>query len=356
MFKEMMEDILEFLPENITNNKVFKETMKEFLKQIPDNIPIEDIHTATNFSLNVHLTTIYPNLEEKININSEEKDVLNLTLFIQNGIIIYRLKDYGYAYYMEISFTVPNNTKKVMLTWNKKGTIVENIITTEKDNMLEDYQYDIYLYNKHGNLRKNIDVEKIKDSHFSNEFYVPQEEARKYRLNFKKYAAYLNKNRFIEINREYEKKLVDNTFHSPFSLEDLETYLLTEIDKDVALCMEEDYKPIVHQKTGKLDELIASIKSIIGASEEVIISDNLFQALSFYLMELNGDILYDKGMLINKQNNHYTLYYLHIESDRIYGIPKELTKDEINLILSSNQANFEVEGLTTFFEQDQTLK
>ena len=117
--------------------------------------------------------------------------------------------------------------------------------------------------------------------------------------------------------------------------------------EEISTVYEEEKQSI--KLTGKLDQIIHGIENAIGESEEIIMSDFLYQALESYFFEVS-DILYNKGIIIKRLNGEYILYYIHLENDKIIiGNSQTLKEEEIKKIMDSNPFNYEVRGLREFF-------
>ena len=348
MFKVIFAEILKLI-ECEFNNKLFGETTEALMQEIPEDTSIESVRLAVAPFIYQSLIEIHPSLKDKIIVNENETSLLNLTFFNKDGLVIFRLKDTMLEYLMELILTnMAGESKRINLHIKDEESKLEIINQQDDNGLITNYDHEIVYYDALG-TKIDKDTELEKDYHFSLEFCLPLKDARKYRLNFQENAEFLNRNRYININRSYEENLKDNLFHSPFNIDDLEIHLLSELDKEVAEIYQSPYHKMPHQKTGKLDSLLSSLKNLLGASEEIIISDNLYQTLSYYLFDLTSGYLYNKGIIIKKLNGEYTLYYLHLDNDQIIGVPEILTKEDVDLIFASEPANYNVIGLQEFF-------
>ena len=353
MFKEVFESVYEQLPEEITNNRVFEEILKTIMGQIPENLSLDKILLCVSPEIFRELGNFYSEEIEEVIISESEESLFNITYIRYSVQIIKNLKKDELGYKLKTYINFSNNTsKKIILTMREQRNKVE-VINENKDNEIyNDFHYDVFYYDDNGKNINGIDTERVKDEYFSEEFYVPVKEARKYRLNFKQYKNFLSRNRFQMINKIFEERLVDNLFRPPFKIEDLEKFIREEMEREISLAITSE--PNEYILTGVLDQIIANLKNIIGKSDGVVISENLYQNLSFYLLGLTSNMLYNQGLLIKKEEGNYTLYQLHLNNNGIIGIPTPLKKEDLKFILNSNPLNLEVSGLQEFFGIDKT--
>ena len=67
-------------------------------------------------------------------------------------------------------------------------------------------------------------------------------------------------------------------------------------------------------------------------------------------------MLYNKGIIIKKENGIYTLYYIHIEKDKAIGMSQILQEADIKQILANNTTNPNLDELKNFFGLGNILK
>ena len=66
--------------------------------------------------------------------------------------------------------------------------------------------------------------------------------------------------------------------------------------------------------------------------------------------------MYNDGLIIKKLNDKYTLYYIHIENDKVIGMHQNLTTNDIDKILEANKDSQNLEHLNSFFGLGNILK
>lgn len=353
MFIDFLDKIIDLLPELIQNNTLFTQIITSVKKEVKDDSNYMIMQLAVAPSL-------YKKIKDSIKINftstSKDENILYFTLLNSEGLIAFKLKEYYNTYRLELSFKPFKASKKVITLTIASINKLEKLIINEKESIISEYEYNLTYYDHEGNIIPMVDLEEQKDINFSNEFLVPLENAREYRLNFKKYASFLNKNRFQKLNQEYEKNNKDMFSHPALRIENLEVFLKAESKREIANILNEPFIPESYANTGALDSIVIAIKSVIGESEEVIISDNLFDSLNFYLNGLTSNMLYNKGILIKKLNGIYTLYYLHLENNQVLGINSELRKQDIEEILTKDTSPEIKDELNSFFGKGNILK
>ncbi len=348
MLKKFIDNLVLYIPYKLAENPFFAKIVDILKSELPDDESLSTIHLTTNETMYIDLIEMYPELLNRTEISEISGNVLKLMKFLNTGILSWRIYEKeNDEYKMILSIKSVNNyNKRIEMTIKKNTTIIEVTLYKAFDQEYEDYRYEIYYYDELNQLI-DIDYEKIKDINFSEEFAVPIEKARNYRTNFKKYAHELSVNRFQNIHESYDETLGLNHFLPAFKLEDLETFILKEFDKECSI-----KEPKNYTNKGALDQIVNSIKGVIGASDEVLISYNLYEVLNFYLFEITNK-LYNKGIIIKKLKGKYTAYYIHIDDKQIFGIPKQLNEEDIRVILENNDQK---EEIRSFFGLGNTLK
>ena len=352
---DLMEQIFELSPISLRENKVVDQTLKNLKDFLVKNITWIG-YIVVSPELYDKVTAKLPEWKEKIEINSDNITSI-LNFFVQAGPrITFTLKNYGLAQKLQIQMFYENGLHKKLLIENVINGCVISMTTTEEENsIITSYEHELHYYDSFGNCLDNPDNEIEKDKLFSEEFLVPLEKAREYRTNFKKYQKEINQYRFENSSREIEENLVDNLFHSPFHLEELEPFVRAELLDEMRKIKGPSYEDFCGD-TGALNDMINSLTNLMGESDEVIISDHFYNILVNYLLGIFDQRLYNKGIIIKKLNGHYTLYYIHLDNNQIFGIPKQLTEKDIKLILERNEQNLNVESLQEFFGFGNTLK
>lgn len=350
MLQEIFEDIISLMPSNLKNNKLFTEITKSFSNEIPNDNHFNQFYLKVPENDFFELISTYPELHGNLEIGEDEGRLLHLTLYINQGLVTISIKNINEIGRLKIAWREINGKQKeIELIVSNKHTFLRKLSKTEELNWITDYSYDINVYDKDGKPI-SIDLEDDKDIEFSKEFCIPEEEARKYRLHFKEYIDFLNESRLKGINKEVYSNINDSMFCPPFKLEDMEVFLKEELDK---MAGEE---PEEYKSSGKLNNIIKSLKEIIGPSEEIILSEDLYDAFSNYLLGILDKILANDGLIIKKIRGQYILYYIHIENDKIMGIHEILNDNSIEKIIEANQTNQHLESLNDFFGRGYILK
>lgn len=354
MFKQLLNDIIHLLPNTFTDNIIFKRTIKELQKLFPNEVDFSTSRLSLSTSIYNYISNRYPIIKDRLYQHDSRESLVYLTLFIDGGLIILRIKDFDRLQKIYFSLTSYNGlTKEIKLTMSQGFSVIESIRKKEENYMITEYDYNIKTFNKKGELQV-CDEELEKDLKFSEEFLVPLEEARKYRLNFKDYIEYLNENKIKETSRQEEQNLADYHFRPSLLIDDLEIFIKREMAKDVSMFI--NFQTDDLRVSGIFSNVINNLKSLIGTNEGIIISENIYNSLVSYLLGQNNRILYNKGIIIKKINGIYTLYYVLLENERITSVAKQLSEKEINLLLQRNVDNQDLEELKTFFGYGHILK
>lgn len=354
MFSNVFEDIINLLPGELIENEYFNSIIEVLKKEIPTEIDYNLSRVSISSDIYLNLIGLYPELTDKLETNTFDCNLVNMTLFTNKGLIALSVKKKNNI--PSLKLVVLNGAsvqKEIDLKIVNGTTILERLIKVEKDDFITSFEYDLKAYNVDGELL-DIDYEDAKDLKFSEEFFVPVTDARKYRLNFKNYIDFLNRNRIKEMNRLQDNEIIDNTFRGPFNIENLEQFVRSEMLNDIKDIIGEEN--MVYKPTNIFKSIISNIKNFIGDSNLVLISENTYQFLQNYLLGINRGILYNKGLLIKELNGVYTLFYLHFENGQIMGIRKELSSSDIDLILENNKEKENITNIKEFFGLGNTLK
>lgn len=344
MLNESLDQLIDYLPFGVLSNKVFQSLIEIMKANIPQNLTIKDANIRVCVELYNTIKLFMPELLDFVEINENPDTLLSLTIVTKPNFISMYIRMISQEEYEIKLLLSDNQNKKQELYLNiSDKTMVSLITTTEKDYVTEDYEHDLYYYDHYGYKSiSGIDIEAEKDIYFSKRFGVPMEKAREYRINFKQ-----NKDEINRLNEESNP--LTFIFYPPLKLANLEQFLAEETDKEIALALEKEYQSEKYSKTGKMDRFIKALEKLIGPSEEIILSEEIYLALSMYFLDVTSKIMYTKGNLIKKENGIYTLYKIYIDSQSIKGSKKELKEDEIKLILEINSNNSELESLNGFF-------
>lgn len=350
MIKQILEDFLNLLPEEFKENEIFNSIMELLKKELEENAKI--LHLSLSNFFITDLLNYYPELSNIAIVAENTEDLLNFSILTKDGLISLNMRDYDTLKEVKLSTTAMNGYQK-KLTLIITDQIMDLRIKSQKEEngFITEYDYDIKLYDTDGN-ELELDRESEKDLDFSEEFAIPLKDAREYRLNFHKYIAFLNENKIKNEQQETDLILKDDLFRSPFAIDDLEQFIRQEQSRDVAEFIDEI--PEKYNLTGKLERFKENIKRIIGESEEVILSENLYYALSNYLLGFDRNIIYHKGKIIKKLNGSFFMFFLHVENDQMIGIKKPLNEEDLSELLNKNPENKNIEGLLDFFNLGNT--
>ncbi len=351
MILEYFADIIEFLPSEVTDNLYFKQIITALENDLKGKVADNNISINVNREMFIKITTIYPELSNALTLTNNPNNILYLLFLTNEGLISLKLEKTNDEYNLVTNVINYGNTKKIKLSIGKTKMRLEIIEDVERNQVLVSYKHNIKYYDLNYN-QLNIDTEKEVDEIFAEKFGIPLNKARYYRLNFKDNIDYLNKSMIISFTRYLELHFDDMVFHGPLNINDLEKYIYYLCDREVGIKHNkiEDYT-----NTNKLQETINNLKAYIGDSEEIIISDNLYQNLSFYLMGFTNNILYISGKIIKKLNGIYYLYYIHIENNQVLGMTGKLSENNIDAIIDKNLTSNDLENISTFFGKGRII-
>lgn len=345
MFNEILTKIISLLPDEVVEDVMFEHIITNLKKELEDESKIQCIQASVSPNLYHELNTLYPKFG--LSMTSGEENYFYFTFFKDISLMSFNLKERNSIYVVELILTAKDIDKqRITLSIGDRLNKLEKLKEKSNGAITEDFKYDVAYYNKDGKKLENIDLELERDLKFSKYFLVPIKDAREYRLNFKKYADFLNKNRFQKQNSEYDLIANNTILTIPFSIKNLEVFIKEENDRE---WLGEDDEHTEYKNTGALDSIVASIEELIGDSEEVIMSKTLLESLSIYLFGISSNMLYNKGLIIKKLNQIYTLYYVHLEQDKIVGMSHELTSQEIETMINNNLDNKDLEEIKGFF-------
>lgn len=354
MFQEIFQDMISLMPYDLEKNKIFKEIIDAFSKELPENINFNHIYLSVSEDIFFELISSYPEIQEKIETCQSEDQLLQLTLFLEKGLMAISIKNKKSINHIKITFKeLDGKQNEIELIISDKYTILRKLSKIEELNWITDYNYDIKVYDENAN-QIIMDLEKEKDIDFSEEFRIPLADARKYRLHFKDYIEVLNEIRLKDINQTMYSNVHNGIFLSPFNIDNLELFIIEELERETSTFIDED--PHEQKTSGKLNSIIRSLKEVIGRSEDIALSENLYEVFSLYLLGIQDSILYNDGLIIKKLNDKYTLYYIHIENDKVIGMHQNLTTNDIDKILEANKDSQNLEHLNSFFGLGNILK
>lgn len=339
MFRRIFNSLLELLPARLKEDRLFKSVVKIVKEKIPDEITDNQSRIVLREDLYSSLIVAFPSLKEFVLPSKNDEGIVDFTFINDKEVIAFKINEYQLFMNVKLNLAHYNGVhQKAEIGIFKDRTVLETTFIEEED-YIKNYEYNVFVYDNKGNLIRGAD-EEAKDRNFANFFWVDLEDAREYRTHFAKYAVFLTNNRLKEQKRLEDLYTIDSLFTSPFSLNDLENY----IRKEVGLEAEE----VASGATENLADIKRMIATLIGTSEEIVLSSHLYQNLEAYHFKLSR-LLYDKGVIIKRLDNQYTLYYVHVENDKIIGMKNELNGADIKKVLDNNVANYDVPGLPKFF-------
>lgn len=183
---EIIERVLELLPDNIRENVCFKELVSR-LEDIIDSMSAVRINIRGDLidrdngllncanGIDIDSPVIFSILSKNCEFVIEGKEIVMVTFT--------EIEDEG-EYRREITCEV---------TIHKDETLWEIInVLSDKANYYHEYSADLFVYNKDGDQIEFEGKEEFLDDKFAGTFGIPLEEARECRLNFEEYRDYLN--------------------------------------------------------------------------------------------------------------------------------------------------------------------
>lgn len=259
------------------------------------------------------------------------------------------------------------------ITINADDTLWKLVsILSGKDNYYYEYNADLFIFNKNGELLEDDDPfererrEEFLDDDFAGTFGIPIEEARECRLDFDGHRDYVNEMKAITYMSGYDE-VEGNKFLSPFcmdelagifgvdefqneeSADDYEDSADSEDDYDESDdSEEEDYTEIDDEAFIQLSSVIMELKRFLGSDGLFTMSLNMFYNVGEYIM---GTIctLDTKGLFIRRLNGEFTAFYVNLTSGHVLVIPKKLSSEEALKFYNADDYNKTVLDLDDFF-------
>lgn len=299
---------------------------------------------------------IYDKLDDSfksfVKVSHDPEMILRYALATSNGIIYFTIKYVDDLLFIELKKDLDNEIVSTIYTKFTTLSRVETVRILKNNGFYEDYECNIYYYDKDFNLVSGA-TEEEKDITFSEEFKVPIEFSRLFRLNFKKYSKEIS--RYVSSKRmeKSDDLLTDKDYYSflsPFYLDEFADFINREYSKNVR----EAYKILTNNDgiaiyNNEFESIEENLKAQIGVDGEVIISSNIYQNLIYVLLGILADGISTKGYIIKKLNGVYTLYDVNITNNQIVFFPRILSDEELKQIYYANEENQNVEGLKEFF-------
>ena len=339
-------------------NNVF-DNVYDTIKLDPYFIKLKEI--ALNDALGNFLSfqvqrRIYDKLNDKfkafVKVSQDSEMILRYALDTPDGIIYFTIKYVDNLLFIELKKDFDNEIVSTIYTKFDTLSRIETVRILKNKGFYEDYECNIYYYDKDFNLVSGA-TEEEKDITFSEEFKIPIELSRLFRLNFKKYSKEISRYFSIKRMEKSDDLLTDKDYYyflSPFYLDEFADFINREYSKNVS----EAYKILTGNDDIKIynnefESIEENLKSQIGIDGEVVISSNIYQNLIYVLLGILADGISTKGYIIKKLNGVYTLYDVNITNNQIVFFPRILNEEELKQIYFTNEANQNVEGLAEFF-------
>ncbi|MCI9281423.1 MAG: hypothetical protein HFI49_04115 [Bacilli bacterium] len=291
-------------------------------------------------------------LKNTVSFSHDSDIILRYALDIPEGILFFTIKYVDNLLFIELKKDLETEITSTVYTKFPALSRIETIRVIKNCGFYEDYECNIYYYDKDFNLVSGASEEE-KDLTFSEEFKIPIEFARFFRLNFKKYSKEISRYISSKKMEGLDELLTDKdycSFLSPFYLDEFGDFINREYSKNVS----EAYKVITGDDSIALYNhefslIEESLKAQIGTDGEIVISSNIYQNLIYVLLGILADGISIKGNIIKKLNGIYTLYIVNISNNQVVFLPRILNENDLKDIYYANENNQKVEGLAEFF-------
>lgn len=352
---KILERIFSYMPEELQKNLLTETIFQNIIEIIPPHSYI-DLSLAPEILLKV--MNEYPEYQNKIKSCGGENSIFYFNAITSTNVVALKIR-YISSNELELNVrTLAHDGKKKEINILFIGDIIRAyyLEEEEKQHIIKSYKHELYYYDRKTMQSLSRNTEQEKREIFAKYFCIGIKEAEYYYEHFRENYQKLSENKYKSEMDYFNQITTDNLFHSPVKIEDLEEFVYSEIEKEGALMSDEEYIPYKYTKTGALDNLISEIKAIIGQSDKIIISDHLFQELSFYLLGISPNILYTKGIIINKYEGQFSAYYVHFEEKKIVAFQLPISKEDIKALLKNNPENEKIEGLDDFLGEGNILK
>lgn len=329
-----IEEILSLLPEELLNDAYFANLSTILMENLNSGVPKLLNDTIVSSS-------IYDLLKNKTNVTrSTDNTLLHILVLVKNKIISLGIttKEADFHVYLEIQEEEHN--KKSILIKCPYGSIVETKKITKVNGYYQDYEIEVYHYNPDYTPLK-ADKAFIEDQRFSADFGIPLSLARYMRHNFSKYAINLSRSATEEKMKKVFYSIPKEEyffFQGPTTIAQLKSYML-------ALCLKHNNYP---QFLNRIDNIILGLSQMIDSTSEIIISNTIIKNLLPSILGLDADGYYIEGFIIEKNDNKFILYELKIITNDIEHNKQEITKEELEELLTINPANANNQDIINF--------
>lgn len=331
-----IEQIISLLPKELLNDAYFEHII---------NMVTEDFKNENTKALSkiIVAPSIYEYLTSKNNfMKSTDNTLLHFLYTSNNKVISFGIKVHGEDFHVYYEVQEQANNKRTVLVKTPVGSVIETKKISKKDGYYTNYETEAYYYDSDYKMIKT-DTEKVKDELFSSEFGIPLELSRVFRKSFSKYAIPLSRS-------ATELKMRQKSFSIPkkelflfigaTTIEYLKSYILS-------ICLEHN-KDNYPTHLDRLDNIINKLSTFINPTFEIIISNNIITNLLPSILGLDADGYYIEGFIIEKNDDSFVLYELRITTNHIEHTKHELTKEELEELLTINIANSTNPNITKF--------
>lgn len=291
-------------------------------------------------------------LKNIVSVSHESDVILRYALDIPEGILFFTIKYVDNLLFIELKKDLETEITGTVYTKFPTLSRVETIRVIKNRGFYEDYECNIYYYDKDFHLVSGASEEE-KDLTFSEEFNIPLELARLFRLNFKKYSKEISRYISSKKMEGLDNILTDKdycSFLSPFYLDEFGDFINREYSKNVSeaykIITGADSIAIYNHEFSLIEE---SLKAQIGIDGEIVISSNIYQNLIYVLLGILADGISIKGNIIKKSEGIYTFYNVNISNNQVVFLPRILNENDLKGIYYANENNQKVEGLAEFF-------
>ena len=279
------------------------------------------------------LLKIEPGLSKYFTTLNSSHDLLKMALLYFNKLIDIHISEENNIYNAKVKITNGRMITIIDFIKKEKESIVK--ITKEKLNQgfITDYTVDIYCYDEEYRSKENPDKMKEILKDFSTLFYIPEELALFFYQNFNKYYMELNKQRILSEMKLEQLTRPDKeqySFTRPMSLNEL---------KKVWTITDPNFQ--------KINILEALKRNIV--EPKVVFANPLFKEILKYYAGMNAGIIDTSGIIIGKNEETYSKYYVWIKSDKIEILREQISKERAQELFYLSENNLDNDYLKEFF-------
>lgn len=368
---EKINKIFECLPNELRDNKIFKKIIEMF---------IERLDYIDNYSISV-CDNIYNRLNDwSLDNNKTINDNL-LDLEIKGDTNTYLcIEDRSGSYYLELTYISideeQNQIKEeitIFFDIEHNEINIEYTNSTVNNKLFLDYDYKYYSYDKEGNLLKK-DYSKIIDENFNAMFYIPLEECKYYRNHFQEHIIHINNSKLLGFYKDIDDMYVNASyanFSGPFDIDEYKEFIyndlgnnqvydidtldelsnnLDEDDENGGLFQDDEYDDSQEVSMELLELICNGLLNFLEEDKIFIITKNINVNIYHHLTNENNSFIDTNGIVITRDENDYTLYYLHIDGENILWIPRKLDKESLYEIYYADELAGYTDDMHSFFE------